>query len=64
MNLGKVYSSSELESLLDAKCSTSTNLKIDTISTLSHPVTGSLGFINKMGDFDLKAKLVVILMVP
>ena len=52
MNLGKVYSSCELESLLDAKCSTNTDLKIDTISTLSHPITGSLGFINKMGDFE------------
>ena len=52
MNLGKAYSSSELESLLDAKCSINTDLKLDTISTLSHPVSGSLGFINKMGDFD------------
>ena len=52
MNLGKVYSSSELESLLDAKCSINTDLKLDTISTLSHPVNGSLGFINKIGDFD------------
>ena len=52
MNLGKVYSSSELESLLDAKCSINTDLKLDTISTLSHPVNGSLGFINKKGDFD------------
>ena len=52
MNLGKVYSSSELESLLDAKCSINTDLKLDTISTLSHPVSGSLGFINKIGDFD------------
>ena len=52
MNLGKVYSSSELESLLDAKCSINTDLKFDTISTLSHPVNDSLGFINKMGDFD------------
>ena len=52
MNLGKVYSSSELESLLDAKCSINTDLKLDTISTFSHPVNGSLGFINKIGDFD------------
>ena len=52
MNLGKVYSSSELESLLDAKCSINTDLKFDTISTLSHPVNDSLGFINKTGDFD------------
>ena len=52
MNLGKAYNSSELESLLDAKCSISTDLKLDTISTLTHPVNGSLGFINKMGDYD------------
>ena len=52
MNLGKVYSSSELESLLDAKCSINAELELDTISTLSHPVNGSLGFINKIGDFD------------
>ena len=52
MNLGKVYSSSELESLLDAKCSINTDLKLDTISTLSHPVNGSLGFINKSGNYD------------
>ena len=52
MNLGKVYSSSELESLLDAKCSIKTDLKFDTVSTLSHPVNGSLGFINKTGNFD------------
>ena len=50
MNLGKVYSSSELESLLDAKCSINIDLKLDTISTLSHPVNGSLGFINKVGE--------------
>ncbi len=53
MNLGKAYNSSELESLLDAKCSVNTNLKLDTISTLSNPVTGSLGFINKKGDHDI-----------
>ena len=52
MNLGKAYNSSELESLLDAKCSVNTDLKLDTISTLSHPVNGSLGFINKTGDYD------------
>ena len=52
MNLGKVYSSSELESLLDAKCSINTDLKFDTISTLSRPVNGSLGFINKIGVYD------------
>ena len=50
MNLGKVYNSSELESLLEAKCSKNTDLEFDTISTLSHPVSGSLGFITKMGD--------------
>ena len=52
MNLGKAYSSSELESLLDAKCSINTDLKLDTISTLSHPVNDSLGFITKTGDYD------------
>ena len=52
MNLGKVYNSSELENLLDARCSINTNLKLDTISTLAHPVSGSLGFITKMGDHD------------
>ena len=52
MNLGKSYNSSELESLLDAECSVNTDLKLDTISTLSHPVNGSLGFINKTGDYD------------
>ena len=52
MNLGKVYNSSELESLLDARCSIKTDLELDTISTLSHPVSGSLGFITKMGDYD------------
>ncbi len=29
-------------------------LELDTISTLSHPVNGSLGFINKIGDFDTR----------
>ncbi len=53
MNLGKAYNSSELESLLDVKCSISTDLKLDTISTLSHPVNGSLGFINKTGEYDI-----------
>ena len=52
MNLGKAYNSSELESLLEAKCSKNTDLKVDTISTLSHPISGSLGFITKMGDYD------------
>ena len=52
MNLGKAYNSSELENLLDAKCSINTDLKLDTISTLSKPVHGSLGFITKMGDYD------------
>ena len=53
MNLGKAYSSNELESLLNAKCSTNTDIKFDTISTLSHPINGSLGFINKVGDHDI-----------
>ena len=52
MNLGKTYTSSELESLLDAKCSTNTDIKFDTISTLSHPINDSLGFINNVGDYD------------
>ena len=52
MNLRKAYNSSELEKLLDAKCSINTDLKLDTISTLSHPVNGSLGFINNVGDYD------------
>jgi serine acetyltransferase len=52
MNLGKAYNSSELENLLDARCSINTDLKLDTISTLSKPVHGSLGFITKMGDYD------------
>ena len=61
MNLGKAYSSSELESLLDAKCSINTDLKFDIISTLSHPITGSLGFINKIGDFDIsKFKALIV----
>ena len=52
MNLAKAYNSSELESLLDAKCSKHTNQKFDTISTLSNPVDGSLGFITKDSFYD------------
>jgi len=53
MNLGKAYNCSELESLLDAKCSTDNNFDFNTISSLSKPVTDSLGFISKEGNYDL-----------
>ncbi len=53
MNLDKEYSSSELESLLDAQCSLSNELKFDTISTLSNPKDNSLGFVTRKGDYDL-----------
>tara|TARA_B100000035_G_scaffold315242_1_gene334661 strand:- start:2532 stop:3428 length:897 start_codon:yes stop_codon:yes gene_type:complete len=53
MNLNKAYSSSELESLLDAKCSINSEIKFDTISTLSNPISDSLGFITKKGNYDL-----------
>ena len=53
MNLGKAYNCSELESLLDAKCSTDKNFDFNTISSLSKPVTDSLGFISKEGNYDL-----------
>ncbi len=53
MNLAKAYNSSELESLLEAKCSEHTNQKFDTISTLSNPIDGSLGFITKASSHDI-----------
>ena len=53
MNLAKVYNSSELESLLEAKCSKHTDQKFDTISTLSSPIDGSLGFVSKESTHDL-----------
>ena len=53
MNLNKAYSTSELESLLDAKCSFKSDIKFDTISTLSNPILHSLGFITKKGNYDL-----------
>ena len=53
MNLAKAYNSSELESLLDAQCSKHTTQKFDTISTLSNPVDGSLGFISKESSHDI-----------
>ena len=53
MNLAKAYNSSELESLLDAQCSMHTTQKFDTISTLSNPVDGSLGFISKESSHDI-----------
>ena len=53
MNLAKEYSSSELESLLEATCSKQTNQKFDTISTMSNPIDGSLGFIAKDSSHDV-----------
>ena len=53
MNLGKAYNSSELESLLDAKCSVKNTYEFDTISSLSNPVNDSLGFISKHGNYDI-----------
>ena len=53
MNLAKAYNSSELESLLEAKCTKHTNQKYDTISTLSNPIDGSLGFVTKASSHDI-----------
>ncbi len=53
MNLAKAYTSSELESLLGAKCSKHTKHKFDTISTISNPIVGSLGFVSKKSSHDL-----------
>ena len=54
MNLDKAYNSIELERLLDAKCSTNLNHTFTEISTLNNPIKGSLGFLTKAGDYNLK----------
>ena len=61
MDLDKVYSSSELEKLLDAKCSDSDSYNFDTISTLDNPIENSLGFITREGKHNLdKFKGVIV----
>ena len=45
MKLNKAYSCAELNAILKANCKDHSNQTFDTISSLSNPVTNSLGFI-------------------
>lgn len=53
MKLDKAYTINDLEIVLDAKCNLANNKLFDTISTITNPIKGSLGFLTKDNNYDL-----------
>ena len=53
MKLDKAYSIDELKHVLDAECISKDNKLFDTISTVSNPIRGSLGFLTSDNSYDL-----------
>ena len=47
MKLDKAYTINELENVLGAECISNDNKLFDTISTITNPIKGSLGFLTK-----------------
>ncbi|MEL0104001.1 MAG: UDP-3-O-(3-hydroxymyristoyl)glucosamine N-acyltransferase [Gammaproteobacteria bacterium] len=53
MKLDKAYTISELGNVLGAECISNDNKLFDTISTITNPIKGSLGFLTSHNDYDL-----------
>ena len=53
MKLDKAYTINELENVLDAECISNGNKLFDTISTITNPIKGSLGFLTSDNNYDL-----------
>ncbi len=53
MKLDKAYTISELENVLGAECNSNSDNLFDTISTITNPIKGSLGFLTNHNNYDL-----------
>ena len=53
MKLDKAYTINELENVLGAECISNDNKLFDTISTITNPIKGSLGFLTSDNNYDL-----------
>lgn len=53
MKLDKAYTINELEDILGAECISNDNKLFDTISTITNPIKGSLGFLTSDNNYDL-----------
>jgi len=53
MKLDKAYTINELENVLGAECNSSSDNLFDTISTITNPIKGSLGFLTNHNNYDL-----------
>ena len=53
MKLNKAYTVSELENILNAECISNSKKSFDTLSTMTNPIKGSLGFLTSDYNYDL-----------